>query len=182
MTHDGARRRILLPIGSADRRVRALMVEPMMPRGPVLISLSEKGVRGRSSNRARREIGVVRLETSVWRAFARLMRCFLVATGAMRAITGKTSRLIASASSTARRRRAIDAPPPPPRWPGRTVSRLLPVLKRCLPSSAVAPLPIVTMVITAATPMTMPTAVRDRARHVAADFAKGEQDRVADHR
>ena len=57
-------------------------------------------------------------------------------------------------------------PPPPPlppgpeRWPGRTISRLVPRPEICALIDAVAPLPSVTMVITALTPMTMPRMVR----------------------
>ncbi len=56
------------------------------------------------------------------------------------------------------------APPPPPpgpwRWPGRTISRLLPRLAIWSCTAWVAPLPSVTMVITAPTPITMPSMVR----------------------
>ena len=50
--------------------------------------------------------------------------------------------------------------PGPRRWPGRTCSRLLPRLLIWSRTAWVAPLPTVTMVITAATPMTMPSTVR----------------------
>src|SRR3990167_2891931 len=56
------------------------------------------------------------------------------------------------------------APPPPPpgpmRWPGRTCSRLVPRPEIWFCTAAVAPLPTVTMVITALTPITMPRMVR----------------------
>ena len=61
------------------------------------------------------------------------------------------------------RRRAAPPPPPPGpwRWPGRTISRLLPRLEICICTACVAPLPSVTIVITALTPITMPRIVRN---------------------
>jgi hypothetical protein len=47
------------------------------------------------------------------------------------------------------------------RWPGLTSSRLVPRLEICVLMACVAPLPSVTMVITALTPMTMPRMVRN---------------------
>ena len=46
------------------------------------------------------------------------------------------------------------------RWPGRTFSRLVPRLEIWICTARVAPLPSVTMVITALTPITMPRMVR----------------------
>src|SRR4051812_31563186 len=54
--------------------------------------------------------------------------------------------------------------PPPPRpkpWPGRICNMLAPRLEICSATAAVAPLPRVTIVTTAATPMTMPSTVRN---------------------
>jgi hypothetical protein len=51
------------------------------------------------------------------------------------------------------------------RWPGLTISRLVPRLAILLSMARVAPLPSVTIVMTAATPMTIPRMVRnDRSR------------------
>src|SRR5206468_74179 len=53
--------------------------------------------------------------------------------------------------------------PPPPRpkpWPGRIWRMFAPRLEICSATAAVAPLPRVTIVTTAATPMTMPSTVR----------------------
>ena len=47
------------------------------------------------------------------------------------------------------------------RWPGRTCSRLVPRLEIWFCTASVAPLPSVTMVITALTPITMPRIVRN---------------------
>ena len=47
------------------------------------------------------------------------------------------------------------------RWPGITISRLLPRLEIWSETERVAPLPSVTIVMTAATPMTMPSMVRN---------------------
>jgi hypothetical protein len=57
----------------------------------------------------------------------------------------------------------------PMRWPGRTISRLVPRLLIWSDTARVAPLPTVTIVITAATPMTMPSVVsteRSRLRRI----------------
>ena len=54
------------------------------------------------------------------------------------------------------------APPPPPKpWPRNTCSRFVPSFWMSACTCAVAPSPIVTIVITAATPMTMPRIVSD---------------------
>ena len=50
---------------------------------------------------------------------------------------------------------------PGPNWPGETNSRLLPSFARSAVTLAVVPLPIVTMAITAPTPMMMPSTVRN---------------------
>ncbi len=52
-------------------------------------------------------------------------------------------------------------PPGPMRWPGRTCSRLVPRPEIWFWMASVAPLPSVTMVITALTPITMPRMVRN---------------------
>ena len=52
-------------------------------------------------------------------------------------------------------------PPPPMRWPGLTISRLVPRLVIFSSMACVAPLPSVTIVMTALTPMTMPRIVRN---------------------
>jgi hypothetical protein len=54
------------------------------------------------------------------------------------------------------------SPPPPPNVsrPGRATSMLLPSLDRSSVTFCVVPLPMVTMAITALTPMTMPRSVR----------------------
>src|SRR3989338_943043 len=57
-------------------------------------------------------------------------------------------------------------PPGPMRWPGRTCSRLVPRPEIWFCTAAVAPLPTVTMVITALTPMTMPRMVRKERRRL----------------
>jgi hypothetical protein len=46
------------------------------------------------------------------------------------------------------------------RWPGLTINRLVPRLEICASMAWVAPLPSVTMVMTALTPITMPSTVR----------------------
>ena len=50
--------------------------------------------------------------------------------------------------------------PGPMRWPGRIISRFVPRLEIWFCTACVAPLPRVTMVITADTPITMPRTVR----------------------
>ena len=50
---------------------------------------------------------------------------------------------------------------PGPNWPGLTDSMLVPSLARSAFTLAVVPLPIVTMAITAPTPMMMPSTVRN---------------------
>ena len=57
-----------------------------------------------------------------------------------------------------------DAPPGPTRWPGITVSRFAPMLAMSAVTWAVAPLPSVTMMITDATPMMIPSVVSDERR------------------
>ncbi len=53
------------------------------------------------------------------------------------------------------------AAPGPMRWPGRICSKLVPSPGICVCTAMVAPLPRVTMVITALTPITMPKMVRN---------------------
>src|SRR3546814_18602478 len=59
---------------------------------------------------------------------------------------------IASTSSGLNEGGLSPPPPGPMRWPGRTISRLDPRLEICSFTAAVAPLPSVPMVATAATP------------------------------
>ena len=54
-----------------------------------------------------------------------------------------------------------EPPPPPQPWPGRMTSRLFPILEMFCFTVSVAPRPRVTMVMTAATPMTIPITVRN---------------------
>lgn len=69
---------------------------------------------------------------------------------------------IASASASRNCFAPGAAPPPGPwRWPSRTISRFVPRLEICACTACVAPLPSVTIVITALTPMTMPRIVRN---------------------
>ncbi len=49
---------------------------------------------------------------------------------------------------------------PGPNWPGRTNNTLLPSLAISILTFSVVPLPMVTMAMTADTPMTMPSKVR----------------------
>ncbi len=79
-------------------------------------------------------------------------------TGAAASTPG-TCALIAATSRASKARTSAREPPGPP-CPGRAKSRLLPRLPSSSVTRAVAPLPIVTMAITAATPMTMPSTVR----------------------
>jgi hypothetical protein len=79
-----------------------------------------------------------------------------------RAATPATSRRMASASSRVR----LLAEPQPPRMPpvvmlpGKTLMRFWPRLAMEASTWALAPLPMLTMAMTAATPMMMPRAVR----------------------
>ncbi len=68
---------------------------------------------------------------------------------------------MASASAASKGRARAPPRPGPKPCPGRTMSRLLPRLAIRLVTSAVAPAPTVTMVITAATPMMIPSTVRE---------------------
>ena len=70
-----------------------------------------------------------------------------------------TSRAMASASASLNGA-APELWPGPIRLPGLTISRLLPKLAICSVTLRVAPLPKVTRMITAATPMMMPSIVR----------------------
>ena len=80
--------------------------------------------------------------------------------------SGATAATPPICASTASASAALNdgAPPLPPpgpwRWPGRTISSLLPRLAICVCTAWVAPLPSVTIVITADTPITMPRIVR----------------------
>ena len=80
-------------------------------------------------------------------------------TGAMSATPG-TSRAIAWASSSVRFCWRPEATPPVPRWPGCTISRLVPIaLKRSM-TCFCAPLPMASIAITAPTPMMIPSIAR----------------------
>ena len=67
---------------------------------------------------------------------------------------------IASASVSLKDGALVPPLPGPMRWPGRTCSRLVPRPEIWFCTASVAPLPTVTMVITALTPITMPSTVR----------------------
>lgn len=71
-------------------------------------------------------------------------------------------------------------PPGPMRWPGRTCSRLVPRPAIWFCTASVAPLPTVTMVITALTPMTMPRTVR-KERSRLRRIERSDNSRVLSH-
>ena len=102
--------------------------------------------------------------TVVERFFAPLITLTLrLATGATDVIEG-TSWPSASASCRRNGLALPDAPPGPRRWPGITLSMLLPMVAMSAVTCAVAPLPSVTMMMTDATPMMIPSAVNDDRR------------------
>ena len=80
--------------------------------------------------------------------------------------TGATARTLRSWALMASISRALkglasELARPGPNWPGDTNRRLLPSFARSAVTLAVVPLPIVTMAITAPTPMMMPSTVRN---------------------
>ena len=88
------------------------------------------------------------------------------AVGATKLTPGTSSRS-ASTSAAANSLASSRMPPPLPRcsWPRMTISMLAPRLEMSDVTRAVAPLPSVTMTMTAATPITMPSTVsEDRMR------------------
>ena len=117
------------------------------------------------------ELPVARLEVGVGRSGDRGRPVALplmtlspwLDTGAT-AVTAGTSRARRSTSCWWNGFALPDAPPGPVRWPGITVSRLLPRFAMSDVTTAVAPLPSVTMMITEATPMMIPRAVSDDRR------------------
>ena len=74
--------------------------------------------------------------------------------------TPATCSWIASTSDISKSGACAPPPPRPKPWPGRICRMFAPRLEICSATAAVAPLPSVTMVTTAATPITMPSTVR----------------------
>ena len=89
--------------------------------------------------------------------------------------TPATCAWIASTSAISNAARRGPPPPRPKPWPGRTMQHVGAEAGNLLCTAAVAPLPSVTIVTTAATPMTMPSDGQERAQQVAADRAQREE-------
>ena len=70
------------------------------------------------------------------------------------------------------------APRQPQPWPGRRMSRLLPILEICCFTVSVAPRPRVTMVIDGGHADDDPDHGEKRARQIPADFADGDEQGV----
>jgi hypothetical protein len=77
------------------------------------------------------------------------------------AATEPISLAMAFASATWKDCEVVELPPGPRICPGMTINWLLPRLDICSVTLAVAPPPRVTILITAATPMTIPRTVRN---------------------
>ncbi len=92
-------------------------------------------------------------------SFPRMAVAELLHTGAT-VRSAEISRSSASASASLNGA-ARDAPPGPRCLPGWIISRLLPMLEICSVTCLVAPPPSVTRMITAATPIMMPSIVRN---------------------
>ena len=94
--------------------------------------------------------------------------------------SGRARSAATSLSSSGARRELAVAPGPAGR-PARTTSRLLPSLAMSALTFSVVPLPIVTMAMTAATPMTMPSRVRNERSTLRRIGAQREADGFAEH-
>ena len=87
----------------------------------------------------------------------------------------------ATSLSSQRRARSSSARPAAPAGRSGTTSRLLPSLEMSVFTFSVVPLPMVIMAMTAATPMTMPSSVRNERSTLRRTEIRGEADGLVKH-